>query len=188
MGRCVSTPSNAQIVTYGTLGDDRETCCNCDGSGTVSEPTEDFGEDDVECPDCDGAGYIEAFFAFEDDVIEPFREHLRELFPSASPCSEWLGREDHAVAENCHAYFGISEYCGMVAYWAVPKENENGYANLANRWLDGITSKFEAAFGTMQRVGRFSNGGAIYRAKDGGPVGADNLDGPVVIGGNLCTG
>jgi len=116
MGRSVSTPSAATLVTY-------------------SAQDEDF----------DGQ-----------DVIDDYTDHLRYLFPSITACSKWIGREDHMVGENGHATFGISEYCGLVAYWAVPK------TNIGANWLRRIEPKFVKAFGQYVKLGSMSNGEGVY--------------------------
>jgi len=102
---------------------------------------------------------------FDDDidddfdwVVDNFQYEVRRVFPSARSCSEWLGREDHAVMENGHAYFGISEYCGLVAYWMVPKDDRP----LAEAWCHKAAAKFEASFGDLRKLGTFSNGEAVF--------------------------
>ncbi len=48
-----------------------------------------------------------------DYAIEDFQSQILEAFPSTCASTEWIGRENHAVAENNFAYFGVSEYCGL---------------------------------------------------------------------------
>lgn len=165
MGRSVSTPTHATLIAYADFHG--EECETCNGSG--KDGTCESCDRPHDCEDCGGSGWIEAITEFDWDVIEPYQDFLKEMFPSLSPCDEWLGREDHAVMENNLAYFGVSEYCGTVAYWAVPKEDDYnaGLTALAERWLDNISAKFHGAFGTMSRIGVMSNGEAVYQRHGG---------------------
>ena len=126
MGRSVSTPSAARVVSYHYL---------------------DLEEQD------------DAQWIF-DNMVDGFRETLKSMFPSVETADSWIGREDHVVAENKLALFGISEYCGLVAYWIVPKDDARGWA--AYRWIDSIADRFTAAFGTLQKTGTASNGESFY--------------------------
>jgi hypothetical protein len=92
-----------------------------------------------------------------DMIIDDYRDQLRDMFPSVTAISKWVGREDHVVAENRHATFGISKYCGLVAYWAVPK------TNLAAAWLMQIGERFTARFGQLEILGTASSGETFYR-------------------------
>ena len=56
-----------------------------------------------------------------------------------SECEEWVDREDLAIAENGHAYFGVSEYCGCAAVWIVAKTDYYGDP-LAEAW-EGVLSQ-----------------------------------------------
>lgn len=98
---------------------------------------------------------------FQWDVIDDLVNYAPTLWPSLTPCDRWLGREDHAVLENEHAYVGVSEYCGLVAYWIVAKDTDNG---LAERWVAQVAPKFVKTFGRLRRLGTFSNGEAIFEA------------------------
>jgi hypothetical protein len=138
MGRSVSYPSAARVVTFRHLD------------------WED--EDDSEW--------------LWDFTVSEFQRCLKAMFPSVEPADDWIGREDHVLAENKLARFGMSEYCGLVAYWIVPVEqyDRNGYRNeasdLAPRWIKSIADKFVAAFGELSKVGTFSNGEGVYRRID----------------------
>lgn len=124
-----------------------------------------------------------------DDLVDDFRHEVGRLFPSTYADDRWLGREDHVLVSNAFAHFGLSEYCGMVAYWVVPRDDLDGSAAaLAQGWCNRIAPRFEAHFGDLVKVGNFSNGGGVYARRDGKPVGPDNLDGPVVINGMLTDG
>lgn len=104
-----------------------------------------------------------------DFIIEDFQESVKSLFPSFVECDKWLGREDHAVLENNFAYAGISEYCGLVCYWMVLKQDvedvESSSLGLAQRWACQVTKKFVDTFGTLIKLGTFSNGEAVFGSK-----------------------
>lgn len=124
------------------------------------------------------------------DLVDDYRYALKQTFPSVISDDEWLDREDHAVASNGHAYFGLSEYGGLVAFWMVPREDSHGYVSpLAEAWCASVAAKFEASFGSLRKVGSFSNGGGIYARRDGEPVGPDQFDtSPITINGLLTDG
>ena len=70
-----------------------------------------------------------------------------------------VGHEDHAILENGHCYIGVSEYCGLVSIWLVPKDE---YPDLSQKWCDQIGNKFYNLFSEYKHVATFSNGEAIY--------------------------
>ena len=94
----------------------------------------------------------------------------RRAFPSLEPCEGWRGREDRILLRNAYADCGISTYCGLVAIWLVEREDgryrEADYyhprSGRAQRWLSQVASRFEALFGDLRMIGRFSNGEAIF--------------------------
>jgi len=104
-----------------------------------------------------------------DDFIEDMRIDLQEMFPKLEPCDKWLGREDHAIMENGGAYVGVSEYCGLVAIWVVPKTDRNtGEENaLAYGWASSIHKRFTEFFGELAHMGTFSNGEAVFQRING---------------------
>jgi hypothetical protein len=158
MGRSVSYPSAAQVVTFNHID---YSCDEC-GSGTNT--------DIEDCEYCHGLGYDEdpEGWRFE-QLIEDFRSHLKELFPSVEQADDWIGREDHVLAENKLARFGMSEYCGLVSYWVVPSMPDPRTTNhdaFADRWIASIADKFVAAFGELTKVGSLSNGEGVYRRID----------------------
>lgn len=113
--------------------------------------------------------------------LEDFQRELCDTFPSVSKCDKWIGREDHAVAENRFAYFGVSEYCGLVSMWVAPKDD--GYATSTgprDHWVDQIGPKFRKVAGScfgqaLQQIGRFSNGEAFFQPINGQQHGALGL-------------
>ena len=154
MGRSVSYPHNAQVVTYRTL---------------EVEPYEDEDEngETITREPCD-EDYQWAF----DSMVEDLQEYAPTLWPSLRKCDKWLDREDHALLENDLCYMGISEYCGLVATWIVPKDDyRSGYSdqhvdNLCARWITQITPKFEKTFGQYVKVATASNGESFYVKKE----------------------
>lgn len=105
-----------------------------------------------------------------DYIVEDYKEMLKQLFPSFVDCDKWLGREDRAVLENSFAYAGISEYCGLVCYWLVLKDDLISYDKdlygLANQWAGKVEDKFINTFSTLHKIGAFSNGEAIFERRE----------------------
>lgn len=129
-----------------------------------------------------------------DDLVDAFRHQLGQLWPSVSEDDKWIGREDHVLASNGHALFGMSEYGGIVSYWMVPREWD-GYlpdtSALHEAWCRRAAQKFDETFGSMRKVGVFSNGGGVYAPKTPHDRRPDNIDtdqGHLVINGLLTDG
>jgi hypothetical protein len=195
MGRSVSYPSDALVVTFNSPEYDCATCedyrhlgkgrvpCDCsdDTSSLSAEDREDCGDCDglghVKCQDCGGYGQRSMNGDDFDQLIDDFRSHLKTLFPSVEDADDWIGREDHVLAENKLARFGMSEYCGLVAYWIVPKEgtgprgeiyysSDRDISALSEHWVRKASDRFVAAFGELTKVGSMSNGEGVYRRID----------------------
>ena len=99
-----------------------------------------------------------------DFIVEDFREQVLAHYPSARTSDGWIGREDRIVAMNGYARFGLSEYCGCIAYWVVLRDTiDPDREGLAQRWFDQIKAGFKQRFATLVRLGVFSNGESIYR-------------------------
>jgi hypothetical protein len=170
MGRSVSYATGAQVVTFATIEDVK--CEECNGEGEVQsdEPDAESG-DMVTCDICRGSGYEEDHDGWRfEQLVEDFRYQLKQMFPSVENADDWIGREDHVLAENKLARFGISEYCGLVSYWIVrndrwPYDDDRAGA-FSERWIASIADKFVAAFGELTKVGSFSNGEGVYRRID----------------------
>jgi hypothetical protein len=132
--------------------------------GGDSEP-----EWEADCTICNGSGVLDWDGTDFDMLIEDFRDHLRHMFPSVVSADDWIDREDHVLAENKLARFGMSEYCGLVSYWVVPSMPDPRTTNhdaFADRWIASIADKFVAAFGELTKVGSLSNGEGVYRRID----------------------
>src|SRR4051794_5701933 len=95
MGRSVSYPSAATVVTF--KDNSGEQCSDCKGQGTIdcgqcegTGSTDAMGEDEecpvcegtgtIECEECNGTGTIDG--AELNYLIDDFRDHLKTLFPS----------------------------------------------------------------------------------------------------------
>lgn len=117
---------------------------------------------------------IVAFTSYEgEDCLDwhDFREDIAhamgEAFPSMTACDDWRGPEDHAFGENGFAWFGMSEYCGLVAIWIELKDCSGGrWSNdttgLQWRWLQGANKRLKK-FGTLEKLGHMSNGEGVFK-------------------------
>ena len=120
----------------------------------------------IEDDDDSGTRHFDEFAAQDDwdFIVADFREQVLALYPSAWSHDGWIDREDRIVAMNGYARFGISEYCGCIAYWVVLRNDiDAGREGLAEQWFDRIGPKFEQRFATLVRLGSFSNGESVYR-------------------------
>lgn len=138
MGRSVSYPSNALIVTFNVIPYYYEAEEYCEA-----------GEYDVE------AGW--------DFLIEDLVTTCGGHWPSLKSDKKWIGREDHAILSNSLVRVGVSEYCGLVAYWVIPNERNPECESLATRWAKQIEETFVRHFGGYKKVGSMSNGEGVYQ-------------------------
>jgi hypothetical protein len=99
-----------------------------------------------------------------DDYRENLQDRARAFWPSLDYCQRWIGREDCAYLENRFCYFGISEYCGLVAFW-VALRGDLGAPQLGEQWVQSIAARFNREFGSLRQVARLSNGEALYQEK-----------------------
>ena len=176
MGRSVSTPSNTVLVEYLHLEQDRYYCHDCGETFNEASLAEQAcGHIHPVCPHCDSMDFHEqdSQLLF-DDFNEDLKTLLAEAFPSLTPDEKWLGREDQALLSNTYAYFGWSEYCGLVAVWVAAKEPDyqasSAWEDLRDKWIASIEKKFAKtvgrAFGTpLTKLGTFSNGEAVFSKK-----------------------
>ncbi|MBW7925881.1 MAG: hypothetical protein H3C59_14230 [Burkholderiaceae bacterium] len=100
-------------------------------------------------------------------------ERAAAAFPSLLPHDGWRGREDRILLRNAYADFGVSIYGGLVAVWLAERD-DGAYCDAdgrtarsprAQRWLRQIASRFDHLFGQYDRLGRMSNGEAVYRKR-----------------------
>lgn len=101
----------------------------------------DFDEDD------DGRDFC--------DMLDNLKGVAQYRYPSLDSCDKWIGREDRAVLKNRLVYVGVSEYCGRVAVWVVPRDDAP--QALAERFARQVNIKdLVACFGKpLQRAGYF---------------------------------
>lgn len=99
-----------------------------------------------------------------DCIVDSFRDAVLTHYPSTWSVDDWIGREDRVVARNAYACFGLSEYCGCIAYWVVLRGRvDAGREGLAERWFSQIERSFEKRFATLERLGTLSNGETVFR-------------------------
>lgn len=126
-----------------------------------------------------GAVHV-AFASYDSEDSDDFQWYMDDFaatvckaFPSTARCDDWPGREDHALAQNGFAQFGVSEYCGLVAMWVLPLDDDYATSTgLRDRWIDSIGPKFRKIAGNcfgvaLNRVGSASNGEAFFQPADG---------------------
>lgn len=169
MGRSVSYATGAAWVLYTHLEYDEGRIFTCRRCGHDHERDDDAEPD--ECAECGNVGFYsqERYSAQDawDDFVVNLRATFKRAFPSMADCDEWLGREDHALLENRHAYIGVSEYCGLVSVWCKAKESRYGdHLPLAHAWAASIKAKAERTLDgfadRLCKVATFSNGESIY--------------------------
>ena len=177
MGRSVSTPNNTVLVEYLHLTQERYWCPDCGNVFDDPALTEQAcGHTHYVCPHCGSMDFQEqdSQLLF-DDFAEDLETLLKEAFPSLNPDEKWLGREDKAILENAYAYFGWSEYCGLVAVWVAAKEPDyrasSAWEAMQDRWIKSIEKRFAKtaakAWGVpLAKVGTFSNGGSVFQKKE----------------------
>ena len=151
MSRSVSVASGAVAVAYASLN-----------PVLVDEESKEYREFDSDD------------FSF---AVEAAQSYLQSLYPSLSAWDKWLNREDHALLENKHCYVGVSEYCGLISAWVVPKEDDGCYSDkcldgLSAHWCNQVGEKIvkevAGCFGqALVKQGTFSNGEAIFQPADG---------------------
>ena len=115
------------------------------------EENEDEGDD--------AANYLWQF------AKEEFITELLGKYSSLHEVSDWIEQDCHVLLENKYAQIGISEYCGVVACWAKPKDYlETPVDGLAVAFCSKVRLASPARnFGTLiSLVGRCSNGYCVY--------------------------
>ena len=178
MGRSVSTPSNTVLVEYLHLTQERYWCPEC--GNTFDDPArveQACGHIHPVCPHCDSMDFNEQDSQLlYDDFSDDLKTLLKEAFPSLNPDEKWLGREDKAILENAYAYFGWSEYCGLVAVWVAAKEPDyrasSAWEAMQDRWIKSIERRFAKTVGRawgkpLTKLGTFSNGESVFAQKKG---------------------
>lgn len=162
MGRSVSTPRHAVEVFY------------LDYSYEITDEDLDESLEANDATDLcrhDRESWRQALESDQfDDLIEDLRFNVFGQFPSVHPADDWIGDEDHVIAENRLARFGVSEYMGLAAIWVVvhPDVVDTYGSGIgvgpALFWIEQAWPKVEAMFpNRLGLMGRFSNGEAVYR-------------------------
>jgi hypothetical protein len=100
-----------------------------------------------------------------DEAIYDLKDALTERFPSLSSDTGWIDREDRIIASNRMAYITVSEYCGVVAVCAVPRDADNPlHVHWASSIEGNLTKCVKETFGhTLRRLGTMSNGEGVYQ-------------------------
>lgn len=104
------------------------------------------------------AAVDDAHLAFEDELTV-LREKAIRTWPSMVACRTFVGIEDLAIAQNVYAQFGVSEYCGLMSIWLLPRSapedkrshEVDAWIQLRNAWLDQAEALLLAFFGTHIR-------------------------------------
>lgn len=94
-----------------------------------------------------------------ESLINDIISDLTLAYSSLWDSKKWLGAEDRVLMENRIASIGISEYCGVVAIWGVPKSD---YYDLGTKWLEWVEVFLRTNYETMKRRGFMSNGAGVY--------------------------
>ena len=92
-------------------------------------------------------------------IVDDLRDWFLAAFPSAWHQDGWAGRENHVLAENRHAEFGVSEYCGLWCAWIKPK-SESG---ICQHWCEIAHSKLKRCWAEYTPVSAGSDGTVMYR-------------------------
>ena len=188
MGRSVSYASNSEHIAYSHTHQDAYYCSSCGDTfdeyasrearvGDYEFYSEEEEQEQVQCcPHCKAHNDECSEQDPSDDwdfYKRDFQRQMRLAFPSLETCDEWVDREDHALLENQYAYFGVSEYCGLVSMWVQPKDTpyreNDSWGNRRDHWISQIGRKFYKTAGTcfgtaLNKVGTFSNGESFYQA------------------------
>ncbi|MGX7894955.1 hypothetical protein [Tsuneonella sp. HG222] len=126
---------------------------------------------------CGASTVVYGTLDWDDEVdwdyhVQWFQELVKTLFPSTWEQDAWVDREDHAFMGNNHALFGISEYCGLLSYWVLPRHNAgcnfvtHYNPGLSDAWCARIAPKFTKAFAALRKLGTMSNGEGVYQRID----------------------
>lgn len=162
MGRSVSYPFGAEVLfLVPTFGEDLNLVS--DDDLRAADELGLLSEGEIE-PD-----EAEDYFDF-DDLIEDFQQLLLGTYPGVVyKASEWVGREDLIVAKSEAVAFGVSEYMGLVALWAIatpdgPLEDYRADHDVINHIVVKAFAPVREAYNdkALRKVATFSNGEAVY--------------------------
>jgi hypothetical protein len=117
-------------------------------------PTDEFiGEELDQCN-----GYL------WDWAVEGVVSRLQDSWPSFEEADEWDNRETRIIAENGHAIVGVSEYCGITSI-SIAVHGQANNPEFSEAWISKIAQKFCDTFGSIVKIGTFSNGQSVYERK-----------------------
>lgn len=176
MGRSVSTPNNTALVEYLHLEQERYYCHDCGNTFDEASLAEQAcGHTHYTCPHCGSMDFSEQDSQLlYDDFAEDLKNLLKEAFPSLAPDEKWLGSEDKALLSNTYAYFGWSEYCGLVAAWVAEKDPDyrasSAWEAMRDKWISSIEKKFAKTVAKswgvpLTKLGTFSSGESVFSKK-----------------------
>ena len=98
---------------------------------------------------------------FFKEAADDVAARLREKWPSFEEADSWDNRETRIVAENYHAVVGVSEYCGLTSV-SIAVNDSSEQPELAESWICRMSDEFRQMFGTLRKVGTFSNGESVF--------------------------
>lgn len=166
MGRSVMTLSDATAIAYDHLEPDEEFYRE-----QFNEDVEQgFIDEDEDFDSYMWSRYNDSAADDFEFYIESTQMSLKEAFPSFEDTDDWIDREIHVIAQNAHSIVTISEYCGAVAICLGPRYDRGEFwmdgtelAGLGEAWRKKISSRFASMFGTMTKLGTFSNGESVFQ-------------------------
>lgn len=96
---------------------------------------------------------------YEHEVAK-IRAQALHRWPSMISCATWIGIEDYAIAENTYAQVGVSEYCGLLSIWLLPRNAPDdldrqqvaNWTRLRDAWIDDAAGHLLSSFGTHMRI------------------------------------
>jgi hypothetical protein len=100
--------------------------------------------------------------------FECTKEYIKELWPSLYEVDEWVGQEVHVFLRNLLVEVSVSEYCGLTSFSLSVADGaiDEGREGLAKQIIRVMTPKFKRVFGSVDKIGTFSNGEAVFERKD----------------------
>lgn len=167
MGRGVETRQYALITTYQYWSEDHvSSCAWCDEEVKRDYPgwVNAYSENKPCEGDEDGEHAGRDFDADDFDwMLEDTAWSMTELWPSLYASDRWVGypyNETRIFLENGLVEISVSEYCGVVAFCVTPKEDAP--LGIVAQWVRQIEPTFTERFGTMTKIGTFSNGESVF--------------------------
>lgn len=166
MGRSVINHPNATTVAYDYLEWNHAWfhCDECDEWVYRDECEHVAADTFIPCTlECDHSGEWR-------DYVDYVQESVTRMFPSMQACDDYYhSSEQRILARNAHSEVSISEYCDSVSislaayfdrdtYW----RDDSALGSLGEQWRRSVSERFQREFGTLAKVGTFSNGESVY--------------------------